>query len=133
MHVFPAKDEKNQIIKHSNCRAIMGSSESTMGSNGSTSTGRSTETEGKVSYGTKVAAAAAIGIGLLAGAAAAVSILSGSETDETNRTTMKAPGKNDEVIYRDDFEKDPKTYFQNLRSLPFPLFLWASQTDGRSG
>jgi hypothetical protein len=76
---------------------------------------RSTETEGKVSYGTKVAAAAVTGIGLLAGAAAAVSLLSGSETDETNRKEMKAPGKNNEVIYRDDFEKDPKTYFQNLR------------------
>jgi hypothetical protein len=115
---FPAKDEKNQIIKHSNCRAIMGGSESTMGSNGSTSTAgssQSTETEEKVSYGTKVAAAAVTGIGLLAGAAAAVSLLSGSETDETNRKKMKAPGRNNEVIYRDEFTSNPKRYFQELR------------------
>ena len=115
---FPAKDEKNQTINHSNCRVIMGSSESTMGCNGSTSTAgssRSTETEEKVSYGTKVAAAAVTGIGLLAGAAAAVSLLSGSETDETNRKKMKAPGKNNEVICRDDFTSDPKGYFKKLR------------------
>ena len=96
----------------------MGSSESTVGSNGSTSTAgssQSTETEGKVSYGTKVATAAVTGIGLLAGAAAAMSSLSGSETDETNRKKMKAPGRNNKVIYRDEFTGDPEGYFRDFR------------------
>jgi hypothetical protein len=43
------------------------------------------------------------------------SLLSGSKTDETNRKTMKAPGRNNEVIYRDEFTSNPKDYFQDLR------------------
>ena len=37
-----------------------------------------------------------------------------ASSSEDSRKTMKAPGRNDR-IFRDDFEKDPKTYFRDLR------------------
>jgi hypothetical protein len=65
--------------------------------------------------GSSAVAAVVAGIGLLLGvAAAAVSLLSGSETEETNRKKMKAPGRINEVIYRDEFARDPKGYFRDL-------------------
>nr|GLL34128.1 hypothetical protein B456_008G175600 [Ipomoea trifida] len=42
---------------------------------------------------------------------AAVEIFGGSKSD---RRTMKAPGR-DYRIFRDDFERDPGSYFRNLR------------------
>jgi hypothetical protein len=70
----------------------------------------STETEGWLSYGAKVAAGVVTGIGLLACAAAALSS-SGTEAD---RKKMKAPGQDNKIIYRDDFAKDPKAYFRDV-------------------
>jgi hypothetical protein len=85
-----------------------------MGSRKNTETAgskESTETEGWLSFGAKVAAGVVTGIGLLACAAAALSS-SGTEAD---RKQMKAPGQYNKIIYRDDFEGDPKKYFDDLR------------------
>jgi hypothetical protein len=72
---------------------------------------QSTETQGWVSYGAKVAAVAFAGICLLKFAAAALS----SSGTEAGRKKMKAPGQNNKSIDRDAFQGDPKTYFSNLR------------------
>ncbi|CAN1137438.1 hypothetical protein LINPERHAP2_LOCUS10058 [Linum perenne] len=40
----------------------------------------------------------------------------GTESGTDERETMVAPGKGDGTrIFRDDFEKDPRSYFRNLR------------------
>ena len=52
----------------------------------------------------------------LAVAAWGMSKLFGSSSESSEeRKMMKAPGR-DYKIPRDDFEKDPKTYFSNLRN-----------------
>jgi hypothetical protein len=71
----------------------------------------SPETEGWLSYGAKVAAGVVTGIGLLACAAAALSS-SGTEAD---RKKMKAPGQDNKIIDRAEFDGNPKKYFQDLR------------------
>ncbi|CAK9142451.1 unnamed protein product [Ilex paraguariensis] len=68
------------------------------------------------------------GIAMVVGAVAGIALagwgiaklFSGSSESETetstNRDTMKPPGGDGGIIYRDDFEKDPRTYFRELRN-----------------
>jgi hypothetical protein len=72
---------------------------------------QSTETQGWVSYGAKVAAVAFAGICLLKFAAAALS----SSGTEAGRKKMKAPGQNNKILDRGAFQGNPKAYFSNLR------------------
>ncbi|PRQ38849.1 hypothetical protein RchiOBHm_Chr4g0418511 [Rosa chinensis] len=53
--------------------------------------------------------------GLAAVALGAAKLVLDSASSEKQRKTMKAPGGN-ERIYRDDFERDPKQYFQDKRA-----------------
>lgn len=43
------------------------------------------------------------------------SLLSADSETTGDRKMMKAPGKQGERIYRDEFEKDPFKYFRDLR------------------
>ncbi|KAM1056350.1 hypothetical protein ACFX13_030508 [Malus domestica] len=74
-----------------------------------------------------IVAGAATGIGLLAWGLSALSSSAGSESEEKKKPMkapgsqseekkkpMKAPGK-DEIIEREEFERDPKGYFRALR------------------
>ncbi|KAJ7953940.1 Regulator of nonsense transcripts 3B like [Quillaja saponaria] len=85
----------------------MGSSESTQ---------NSSEREnglGKERAEASIGAGAAVAAALVGGA---IYLLSGSSSSsEKDRETMKPPGRPGERIYRDEFEKDPATYFRNLR------------------
>ncbi|KAB2614899.1 hypothetical protein D8674_021487 [Pyrus ussuriensis x Pyrus communis] len=58
-----------------------------------------------------IAAGAAAGIGLLAWGLSALA----SSAGEEKKKMMKAPGK-DEIIEREEFERDPKGYFKDLRN-----------------
>ncbi|CAN4122027.1 unnamed protein product [Withania somnifera] len=62
--------------------------------------------------------ATAVGVAAagIAFAAWGISIIMGSsdETEENNKKMMKKPGA-DGYMYRDDFEKNPRTYFRDLR------------------
>ena len=49
------------------------------------------------------------------GISSLVSWATSSEISTEDRKKMKPPGKKDEYIYRDDFEKNPKEYFRGLR------------------
>lgn len=62
------------------------------------------------------AAGAAGAIAVLAAVAWGIaSLVSGSiSTSGGQRKTMKAPGRN-QRIYRDDFQRDPASYFKGLR------------------
>ncbi|GMI99854.1 hypothetical protein HRI_003654700 [Hibiscus trionum] len=64
----------------------------------------------------KAAAAAAAAAALVVGGLVAlgVSVLASASGASTSKKTMKAPGRNDR-IFRDDFERDPATYFRDLR------------------
>ncbi|KAL6186724.1 hypothetical protein ACLB2K_042843 [Fragaria x ananassa] len=42
-------------------------------------------------------------------------LLSGSSSSGGEKKTIKAPGRNNQRIKRDDFERDPASYFKNLR------------------
>ncbi|KAM0999947.1 hypothetical protein ACFX2A_006750 [Malus domestica] len=70
------------------------------------------ENESSYSVGA-IAAGAAAGIGLLAWGLSALVSSAGSES-ERKKKTMKAPGK-DYIIQREEFERDPKGYFRDLR------------------
>ncbi len=86
-----------------------------MGSRKNTETAgskESTETEGWLSYGAKVAAGVVTVIVLLARAAGASLSSSGTEA---GRKKMKAPGQNNKIIDRGAFQGNPKAYFSNLR------------------
>ncbi|MBA0621086.1 hypothetical protein Godav_006737 [Gossypium davidsonii] len=64
--------------------------------------------ESNSSWKTVAEVAGAIATGLLALHA------TGLFSSSSNRKTMKAPGRNYR-IYRDGFERDPASYFRNLR------------------
>lgn len=57
---------------------------------------------------------AAVGFATFIGCVASM-LSAGAEATTADRKMMKAPGKQGERIYRDDFEKDPSDYFRNLR------------------
>ena len=67
----------------------------------------------------KAATAVAAGIGLAALALGIAALAWGSVSDEPepqdDRKKMKAPGRNGELIYKDDFQRDPSGYFRQLR------------------
>ncbi|KAK4263624.1 hypothetical protein QN277_029013 [Acacia crassicarpa] len=71
-----------------------------------------TETKSTFGVATGVALAAAAAIGI---AGAVLGFGSSSSSSSETRKTMKAPGKNGEIMFRDDFEKDPQAYFSNSR------------------
>ncbi|PRQ56758.1 hypothetical protein RchiOBHm_Chr1g0340821 [Rosa chinensis] len=67
------------------------------------------------SWFSKAAVAAGAIAGLATAALAVAELVSGSTSLEEEKKTMKAPGR-DERIYREDFERDPKSYFSGLRN-----------------
>ncbi|KAK8563642.1 hypothetical protein V6N13_006120 [Hibiscus sabdariffa] len=60
---------------------------------------------------TTTAKAAAVVVGLVG---LGVSVLASTSNASTSKKTMKAPERNDR-IFRDDFERDPASYFRDLR------------------
>ena len=85
----------------------MGNGEST-GGQGSEQRERTAE-----SSGTAMKAACAVGAAVATGAALIYSLSSAAQSDDEKM--MKPPGGNGELIPRATFEKDPKSYFQDLR------------------
>lgn len=92
----------------------MGSSESTERSmqEGNSSTETPIEANKKDQIVKVAVAVAAAGVLVAWGIS---SLLSGAEP-EKDKKTMKAPGRDGAVIYRDDFEGDPASYFKSLRN-----------------
>lgn len=93
----------------------MGASESSQSSRnqeGTENGGAESKSDNEVSKAAVVAGAIA---GLAAVACGVAGLVSGStSTSGGDRKTMKAPGRN-ERIDRDEFERDPASYFKGLR------------------
>ena len=87
----------------------MGSSES---KNQNSTSDENLEESSEVGLGR--AGVIAAGVAVLAAGVAAASLLGSSSSSSSDRKTMKAPGR-DGRIDRDDFERDPASYFRDLR------------------
>ncbi|KAL6187821.1 hypothetical protein ACLB2K_039216 [Fragaria x ananassa] len=84
---------------------------------GASESRESSRQEGGENAGAIVALAAAAIAGLAAVVLVVARLLSGSSSSGGEKKTMKAPGRNNQRIKRDDFERDPASYFKKLRKV----------------